>query len=112
MGITVISAGLLDDMFSMYDYPKKKFIFEEHSKKTVQWLDHPHYTEIFKSIVLSMVNPIPEKRISTEELWTFLHQHEHSILSRSAFVVNNPPNLIKSGVSVVRSSLMRSGARA
>jgi hypothetical protein len=98
-------------MLSMYDYPNRKFNYEEHNKKTVQWLDHPHYTEIFKSIVLSMVNPIPEKRITTEELWTFLHQHEHSILNRAPFVINNPPNLIESGVSVVRTSLLRSGAR-
>ena len=108
MGITVISAGLLDDMNSLYDYPNRKFLYEEHNKKTIQWLEHPHYTELFKSTVLSMVNPIPEKRISNKELWTFLNKHEQNILTRSPFVVNNPPSLIESGVSVVRTSLVKS----
>lgn len=103
-----MSAGLLDDMLSMYDYPSRKFNYEEHNRKTIQWLEHPHYTEIFKSIILSMVNPIPEKRISTNELWTFLNQHEQNIIAKTPFVITNPPNLIENGVSVVRSSQVRS----
>ena len=38
IGATVIGAGILDDMSSIYDYPNRKFNYEVHSQKTSAWL--------------------------------------------------------------------------
>ena len=44
IGATVIGAGILDDMTSLYDYPNRQFKYEEHSNKTTEWLEHPNYS--------------------------------------------------------------------
>lgn len=100
-----MSAGLLDDLSSIYDYPNLAFKGEEHTAKTTEWLDHPNYTEIFKSIILSLLNPNPEKRISIEDLWTFLLKYKSSILSKEQFIVSNPPEPLETGVSIIRSKI-------
>jgi hypothetical protein len=100
-----LSAGILDDLADSYDYSNKAFRSEAHSKKTTEWLDHPNYTEIFKSIILSMLNPTPEKRICLNELWTFLSKYKNSILAKEQFVVNNPPTQLETGVSIIRSKI-------
>jgi serine/threonine protein kinase len=91
MATTIISAGLLDPLTSIYDYPSRKFLNEAYVSRTNEWMDSPHYTEIFKSIILSMGNPQPESRMSLDDLWNFVHQYEGSILDRQQFVINNPP---------------------
>ena len=108
MGTTVMGAGLLDDMSSIYDYPSRKFNFDQHRDKTNQWLEKEQYSELFKSIVLNMSHPYPEKRMSLEELYGFLHQHEFNIVNKQQFLVTNPPNVLEEGVSTVRSTIMRS----
>jgi len=44
MGTTLMGAGLLDDMSSIYNYPSREFNYHEHKTKTSQWLEHPHYS--------------------------------------------------------------------
>ena len=95
MGTTVMGAGLLDDMSSLYDYPSRKFNFDQHRDKTNEWLEKEQYSELFKSIVLNMSHPYPEKRMSLEELYGFLHQHEFNIVNKQQFLVTNPPNILE-----------------
>jgi len=46
---------------------------------------------MLKSIVLTLVHPEVERRISIDELWAFLAKHEKEILSKQQFVVNTLP---------------------
>ena len=105
IGATVLSAGILDNLSSLYDYPNNSFNSHNLSAKTVQWLEHPYYSEIFKSVVLNLVNPDAEKRISIEELWDFLSKYQTSILSKEQFLVMHPPESLLAGVSILRSKV-------
>ena len=82
IGATVMSAGLLDSMSDIYDCTSRTFRGDIHRDKINEWLDHPNYTEVLKSIVLNLMNPNPEKRITIEELWKFVGKYESSILSK------------------------------
>ena len=44
IGTTIIAAGILDNMSSIYDYQGRQFNYEEHSAKTTEWLEHPNYS--------------------------------------------------------------------
>ena len=55
-----------------------------------------------------MSNPNPAKRMDADELWKFVSQYEINIIQKQQFIVNNPPPLIENGVSVVKTSMMRS----
>ena len=103
IGATVLSAGLLDNLSSIYDYHNRAFRMDQHTQKTVEWLDHPYYSELFKSIVLSLLNPVPEKRMPIEDLWFFLEKYRDHILKKEMFVVNNPPVQLENGVAIIRS---------
>ena len=108
MGTTVMGAGLLDDMSSLYNYPTRQFNYDNHRDKTNQWLEQPQYSEIFKSIILNMCHPSPDKRMDMEELYGFLHQHEFNIVNKQQFLVTNPPTRLEEGVSTIRSTILRS----
>ena len=103
-----MGAGLLDDMSSLYNYPTRQFNYDSHREKTNQWLEQPQYSEIFKSIILNMCHPSPDKRMGLEELYGFLHQHEFNIVNKQQFLVTNPPARLEEGVSTVRSTILRS----
>lgn len=60
----MISAGILDDLSQAYNYKNYAFDDERWSRLKEQWVDHPKYSEIFKSIVLNLVNEDPNKRIT------------------------------------------------
>ncbi len=62
----MISAGILDDLSQAYNYKNYAFDESKWSHLKGQWVDHPKYSEIFKSIVLNLVSEDPSKRISIE----------------------------------------------
>jgi len=101
----VLSAGLLSDLADLYDYPTWTFSKERHSANTIKWLEQKQYSEIFKSIVLNLLSPEPEKRISLEDLWKFLSKYQSSILAKEQFLVVNPPESLQLGVSIIRSKV-------
>ena len=39
MGTTVMGAGLLQDMSSIYNYPERKFNYDKHREITNRWLE-------------------------------------------------------------------------
>ena len=108
IGTTVMGAGLLQDMSPIYDYPSRKFNYDKHRDITNRWLETQHYSELFKSIVLNMSHPEPEKRMNQAEVWDFLKQHEFNIVNKQQFLVTNPPAKLEEGVSTVRSTILRS----
>ncbi len=66
-------------------------------------MDHPKYSEIFKSIVLNLVSEDPSKRITIEELYVFVAKYGSSIKSKEQFIITHPPENLETGVSIVRS---------
>lgn len=105
IGATVLSAGLLHDLQSSYDYKKFQFVSSEWEARRDEWAEHPKYSEIFKSIVLNLVNEDPARRISIEDLFRFVAKYESSIKAKEQFIITHPPENLESNVSVVRSKV-------
>jgi len=95
----------LDDLKSGYNYKKKQFKSADFNGLTDKWTGHPKYSEIFKSIVLNLVNENPAKRISAEDLYKFVAKYESSIKAKEQFIITHPPENLESGVSLVRSKV-------
>lgn len=102
----MISAGLLDNLSSAYNYKKKQFNSAEFNALKDKWTEHPKYSEIFKSIILNLVNENPAKRISVEDLYKFVAKYESSIKAKEQFIITHPPENLESGVSLVRSKVL------
>jgi serine/threonine protein kinase len=105
IGATVISAGLLDDLRCAYKYKDKKFVSEEFNVIKDKWASDEKYSEIFKSIVLNLVNEDPSKRITIEDLFKFVSKYESSIKNKEQFIITHPPENLESHVSLVRSKV-------
>lgn len=105
IGATVISAGLLDDLRTAYKYKNKKFVSEEFNVIKDKWASDEIYSEIFKSIVLNLVNEDPAKRITAEDMFKFVSKYESSIKAKEQFIINHPPENLESNVSLVRSKV-------
>ncbi len=105
IGATVISAGLLDDLRGAYKYKDKKFLSEEFNAIKDKWASDEKYSEIFKSIVLNLVNEDPAKRITIEDLFKFVSKYESSIKNKEQFIITHPPENLESNVSLVRSKV-------
>ena len=68
-------AGILEDLKKVYPETQTTFLEEEFQSKRYQWANHPNYSELFKSIILNLINSNPENRMSLKELWSFLQSY-------------------------------------
>jgi hypothetical protein len=70
-----------------------------------EWAEHSKYSEIFKSIVLNLVSEDPAKRITIDDLFSFVAKYESPIKAKEQFIITHPPENLEIGVSVVRSKI-------
>jgi hypothetical protein len=64
IGATVLSAGILGDFSSVYNYQDKTFNFAAFKEKRTIWAETPRYSEIFKSIILDLTAENPADRLT------------------------------------------------
>lgn len=91
IGATVLSAGTLNDLSGVYNYPQKSFNLGALRNIVNNWNFNGKYSTIFKSIVLNLVNENPEKRMSSEELWSWISKYKTSIEAREPFLIPSAP---------------------
>lgn len=75
IGATVLSAGLLDTLADVYDYKNHNFNVAAFRAKLKAWAASPKYSEIFKSIILNLVDLNPENRLTAEELHAWISKY-------------------------------------
>lgn len=80
IGATVISAGILGNFSSVYNYKAKTFNTQAFRDICRAWADSERYSDIFKAIVLNLVDTNPGERLTDSELWEFVSQFSGSIL--------------------------------
>lgn len=56
IGATVLSAGILDDLKTAFDYKNKTYDFTVLNNKRRIWGDSDKYSDIFKSIILNLTS--------------------------------------------------------
>ncbi len=91
IGATVLSAGLLDNFRGVYNYKKLQFLSDELNLRKDHWSEHSKYSEIFKSIILNLVDENPSKRITGDELYKFISKYESAIKAKEQFIITHPP---------------------
>ena len=85
-------------MQEVYDYKKIVFKLDVWKDKLNEWISHPRYSEIFKSIILNLVEKDPLKRIEIQALWTFISRYNVSINAKEPFIIVNPPDCLEKGI--------------
>ena len=79
IGATVLSSGILHELTYLYDYKIQKFNYDELQSITSTWLAQGKYSLIFKSIILNLVDVDPQKRLTNDELWSWISKYSDSI---------------------------------
>ena len=91
IGATIISAGILNNFSSVHNYNNKTFSTQGLRDIRRAWVESERYSEIFKSIVLNLVETNPAERLTSSELWEFVSQYESHILEKKQFVIASAP---------------------
>lgn len=105
MGLTVLSAAQLEDFLPYYDLKKHNFDFPRFNGRLDEFKVSNKYSDIFKGIVSNMLEVVPEKRITPQELWGFLQPHGEKIFERQDFVIENAPNKLHAQVGELREAM-------
>lgn len=103
IGATVLSAGILDDLSSVYDYKNKTYNFALFQNKKQIWADSDRYSPIFKSIILNLVSTEAGERLTLDELWNFISPFEGDILEKRQFVIPSAPAKIERSFAALKS---------
>lgn len=103
IGATVLSTGILKDFSGVYNYKAKTFNTGAFRDLRVQWGQHERYSDIFKAIVLNLLDSNPGERLTDNELWEFVSQYSASILEKKQFVITTVPKKIERAFTGLRS---------
>lgn len=103
IGATVLSAGILDDLSSIYDYKNKTYNFALFQNKKQIWADSDRYSPIFKSIILNLVSTEAGERLTIDELWNFIYPFEADILDKRQFLIPSAPPKIERSFAALKS---------
>lgn len=103
IGATVISAGILGNFSSVYNYKTKTFNTQAFRELRRNWANSERYSDIFKAIVLNLVDTNPGERLTDSELWDFVSQFATSILEKKQFVITTVPKKIERAFATLRS---------
>lgn len=64
IGAAIISAGILGDFSSVYNFKNKTFNTQAFKELKKTWGSSERYSEIFKSIILNLVETNPGERLT------------------------------------------------
>lgn len=93
----------MNNFSGVYNYKAKTFNTEAFRELRVQWANHERYSDIFKAIVLNLLDSNPGERLTETELWEFVSQHSASILEKKQFVITTVPKKIERAFASLRS---------
>jgi hypothetical protein len=103
IGATVISAGILDGFSSVYNYKTKTFNTQAFRDLRRSWVENDRYSDIFKAILLNLVDTNPGERLTDSELWDFVSEFSASILDKKQFVITTVPKKVERAFAALRS---------
>ena len=64
VGLTVLSAALLEDFSSLYNLKNYSFDFQKLNQKLDEFKISSKFSDIFKGTIVNLCEPNPEKRLS------------------------------------------------
>jgi hypothetical protein len=76
IGLTVLSAAMLEDFLKLYDIKAHKFNAEEATILLNEWKSNTVYSEIFTALVSNLCSFQPLKRLEDKELWSWISKYE------------------------------------
>lgn len=79
IGMTILSAGLLDNLEGIYNFKQAKFDAVKFEAVLHQWKQHSKYSGFFKMLVERLVALDPSERLSPGEMRAYLAPYEDSI---------------------------------
>lgn len=107
VGATVLSAGILDDLSGVYGSHGTKFNSEAFEQRIGAWRSSPRYSELFKSIVLNLLEENARKRLTSWEMWIWIEKYAKIIEAKEQFMIAKAPEKIEKQVDLLRSSLKK-----
>ena len=105
IGLTVLSAALLEDFENLYDIKKYSFNHQQFNRKLDEFKVSNKYSDILKGTISNICEVNPEKRVNAEELWAFLQPHGEKIRNKEDFIVENAPMKFHQQVSELREAM-------
>lgn len=63
-GMTLLSAGLVEDLGNCYDFEKNRFDDKLFEEKRKLWKTTLYYSEILRAVVLTLLHKDPKKRLT------------------------------------------------
>jgi hypothetical protein len=99
----VLSAGILSNFSGVYNYKAKTFNTQTFRDLRSQWAKHERYSDIFKAIVLNLLDSNPGERLTDSELWDFVSEYSASIQEKKQFVITTVPKKIERAFAGLRS---------
>ena len=105
IGLTVLSAALLEDFSNLYDIKKYSFDHNQLRKKIDDFRVSNKYSDILKGVVTNLCEVTPEKRCTPEEMWAFLQPHGEKVRAKEDFVVENAPDKLHQQVAELREAM-------
>jgi len=105
IGASIIYSGILDDFSSVYNYKQRTFNMQAFFDKKRIWGSSDRYSDIFKSIILNLVDANPVNRLTIDELWAFIHPYEASILEKKQFMIQGAPPKVENSFAALRSKV-------
>ena len=91
IGLTLLSAGLLEDFSYLYNTNDYRIDMSTLREKMEKFRSFSKYSEILRGTIINLCDLAPGKRLSGQELWEFLYPHSESIRMRESFIINNAP---------------------
>lgn len=87
IGLTVLSAAMLDDFLRLYNVKQYHFDANEATALLNEWRSNTVYSEIFTALVSNLCQFQPEKRLTDVQLWEWISKYEREILNKDDFVI-------------------------
>lgn len=105
IGLTVLSAAMLEDFEHLYDIKNYNFNQQQLNRKLDEFKVSGKYSDILKGAIANICEVNPDRRVSAEELWAFLQPHGHKIRGKEDFVVENAPGKLHQQVGELREAM-------
>ena len=103
IGLTVLSAAMLDDFLRLYNTKQYSFNSQEATSLLNEWRSNTVYSEIFTALVSNLCEFQPEKRLTDTELWNWISKYEQEIMNKEDFMIEEAPAKVELELEQIRS---------
>lgn len=105
IGLTALSAALLEDFTYIYDIKLHTFNEAELKRRLDVFKVHPKYSEVLKAAIVNLCQVNPKNRMNSYELWKLVQPHEEKIRGSEKFVIDNAPDKLHKEVSDLKDAM-------